>query len=165
MAHVQLPQALKGQALKGSDLVLYSAFAALGFEVDILPVIEKYGRYGPDSPKRRTKDSVKYSDASYMESYAAESYYIAEYLKGMDDDPFIEYEEVLPQRPEWCADLDSRWKLLLLPSQVKGMKKVTQLGRKKGLPTKPNSAHDLATARAGTGLLPIRPPNLAKRWI
>lgn len=119
-------------------------------------MIEKDGRYGPDNPKR-----AKAFDTSYMKSFDDESELLEGYLKGRDD-PYISYAEVLPQRPSWCRDLDSRWKLLLLSRQVKGMSEMPDLARKKQLPMKPNTAHNMHSARVGTALHPYNTTGLGE---
>lgn len=111
--------------LKGADLALYSSFESLGLDVEILPVLEGDEEYL--AANNRSLYSY-YSGSGYMEYYLE---------NGELGD--INYSELLPSST-FCADVDRRWKLLMLTRRVEGMKDALEFAEKKNLPENPGQS-------------------------
>ena len=109
--------------LKGADLALYSSFESLGLEVEILPVLEGDEGY----LAANNGSSYSYGDSGYME-----------YLENGELGD-IDYSELLPSS-NFCADVDKRWKLLMLTRRVEGMKDALKFAEKKDLPKNPGQS-------------------------
>lgn len=115
MATIQLPK-----GLKGVDLVLYSVFRSLGFEVDVLPVLEFGGRYGPSNRQLESDGVVNYNEKRYMEVWE-DFDELLDYLDTGELPEDLEYTEFLPKTIPNTVDVDQYWKLLLLSRRVKGI--------------------------------------------
>lgn len=130
-----LAQVLLPQALKGADLALYSSFESLGLNVEILPVLEGEEGYFTTN-----------GGSSY--SYYGGSGYMAYRKKGELRD--IDYSELLPSST-FCADVDRRWKLLMLTRRVQGITDALDFAEKKDLPKNPGrSFYEMEGAYVGS---------------
>ena len=110
--------------MKGADLALYSSFESLGLDVEILPVLEGEEGYFTTN-----------GGSSYY--YYGDSGYMAYLKKGELRN--IDYSELLPSST-FCADVDRRWKLLMLTRRVEGMKDALKFAEKKDLPKNPGQS-------------------------
>ena len=104
--------------MKGADLALYSSFESLGLNVEILPVLEGEEGYFTTN-----------GGSSYY--YYGDSGYMAYLKKGELRN--IDYSELLPSST-FCADVDRRWKLLMLTRRVQGITDALDFAEKKDLP-------------------------------
>lgn len=126
MATESLPR-----ALKGFDLVLYSIFKSLGYEVDILPVIEPGGDYDTTNPQLGLEGSVlgkRKWDYISTDRYDESPPYL-EHGQTLEQD----YERVLDGDFRECDDVEKRWKTLLYARHVKGKTDMAQTAQEKGL--------------------------------
>ena len=130
-----LAQILLPQALKGADLALYSSFESLGLEVEILPVLEDEEGYFTTNGG---SSYYSYGDSGYM------AYLEKGELRNMN------YSELLPSST-FCAEVDRRWKLLMLTRQVQGMTDALDFADRKGLPKNPGqSFYEMEGAYVGS---------------
>ncbi|KAL1981845.1 hypothetical protein VTN96DRAFT_2090 [Rasamsonia emersonii] len=119
------------RALKGFDLVLYSIFKSLGYEVDILPVIEPGGDYDTTNPQLGLEGSVlgkRKWDYISTDRYDESPPYL-EHGQTLEQD----YERVLDGDFRECDDVEKRWKTLLYARHVKGKTDMAQTAQEKGL--------------------------------
>ncbi|KAL4762839.1 2OG-Fe(II) oxygenase [Aspergillus foveolatus] len=129
LAELQLPG-----ALKGADLVLYSVFKTLNLDVEVLPILEKDGQYCDGNPQLGITGRVPHNEEDSQEGgyHRRRRFYMEEYeydYQGMlqkflenGQRPQPTYVELLPPASAAeHADLDRRWKLLMLSRRVSGM--------------------------------------------
>lgn len=114
-AQLQLPR-----GLKGVDHVLYSVFRSLGFEVDVLPVLEFGGRYGTGNQELQNDCVVKCNDKRYAEVWEDSEEFL-DYLDTGKLPEYIEYTEFIPQKIYSTMEVDRYWKLLFMSRRVKGL--------------------------------------------
>lgn len=148
MANIQLPR-----ALKGSDLVLYSVFKSLGMEVDVLPVLERQGKYAPgDAPLGINGCVERGRRSSYMGIYDSYNGFgeMSRYLAYGEDLEGTESAEILPPGAMDRADVDRRWKLLLMARQSKSLNELSGFLKVKGLSGELDKITNMDGARVGT---------------
>jgi hypothetical protein len=142
--------------LKGSDLVLYSVFKALGIETSVLPVIERHGWYIDTNPRLESDDDDDDDDeagCNRTDRYESEGEEDYEQLTGPID---IRYNSVpintvldayfsrhVPYREfairehhnegfPYSDDVDSRWKVLVLKQRICGLSNFVYRARGEG---------------------------------
>lgn len=95
-------------------------FQSLGFEVNVLPVLEFGGRYGPGNRQLGSDSVVKCNKKRYMEVWEDFDELLG-YLDTGELPEYIECTEFLPKKIQNTIDVDQYWKLLFMSRRVKGM--------------------------------------------
>ncbi|KAL1967105.1 hypothetical protein VTN77DRAFT_3629 [Rasamsonia byssochlamydoides] len=122
------------RALKGSDLVLYSVFKSLGYEVDILPVMESNGKYDSINSQLGIDGSLQgKAKGHHIHTYG---YYdddeeLSNYLK-YGSTLELDYETIIEQDFGNWDNIDIRWKVLLYGRRMRGIKDMAKIAREKG---------------------------------
>ncbi|KAI9041953.1 uncharacterized protein KD926_006290 [Aspergillus affinis] len=120
------------RSLKGKDLVLYSVLKSLGIELAVVPIVDNHGVYA-SNPALGLKGTVDSSD---------------------DPCPLtFNTRDRVPKEVE-IADVDQRWKLLLMTRQITGMDATIDYAAEHKLPLKPNSFYAAGITRVGKHFAP-----------
>ncbi|RJE22355.1 hypothetical protein PHISCL_05297 [Aspergillus sclerotialis] len=146
LAHIKLPR-----ALKGADLVLYSVFKSLGIEVEVLPVLEYGGQYGPQNSKRGITGTIQNSRRKYLKCFHSAIDDLANYL-GSGEELYPTYGGMLSQQLADPTDIDQYWKTLLLSRRVVGLKEVIFQATKRNIPASDSRSDEVIGVCVGTNL-------------
>ncbi|KAE8146975.1 hypothetical protein BDV25DRAFT_42831 [Aspergillus avenaceus] len=138
--------------LKGSDLVLFSIFRSLGIETQVLPVLEKSGKYIPANPDLGLTGRLKDKNY-YLHEYGYGSNPLHAYLaEGKNINPKSTGMMPRTANREDYADIDRRWKLMMLTSCVGSMRAAIKFAQKNNIPYKEDSLYATGGAWIGASV-------------
>ncbi|KAL4937863.1 hypothetical protein BDV06DRAFT_215581 [Aspergillus oleicola] len=150
-ASTQLPR-----SLKGSDLVLYSIFNALGISTTILPILENDGNYNSANQELGIKGKTPDPSTFHNGQYGYYDYRLNEFLEKGKKPIKPHYTEILPApgSAAECEDLDRRWKMLLMARHVNGMKDAFRIAKENNLERNEGSHFQEQGVQVGVGRHP-----------